>query len=470
MDSPVYRVVLTGELAPGFSREAVIAVLARFFDVSAARLVNLFDGGDSPVGDVLSADQASELQRNFEKLGARARVERVFANDTLPRDALFLPKQANAVDAGLMRCPACGHEQLVAESCDECGVVFAEFNRGQSGSPLPPQTTTKPRQNPPRPKPESPHARDAWQEDWLDDGDGVPTEDYHLGLFMGMRSAYLSEPCKKMTLGRRTRMKLSWVWGAMPSPFLWAMYRKMWLWGAVIFLVEIFVPILLIILGTKEGISDRLTYVGFAMLLLNRLVWPAVLKGLYCRHARRTIAYMHRMSPTYAPDIDIATRGGTSRTSVFVGIVIALVLSLLTWSIADSLHGTFVRPGPVFLEPPALPELIPDAAQPDTPTTTLQDDLLVNENRWVATRNKLRSLGQRVNAWLADDTGNVDPATLDLNDVVRALRLDQDDVLDGWGNRIDYQSDGQGYRLISAGPDGVFGNTDDVDYRRTLRR
>ena len=199
MDSPVYRVVLTGELAPGFSREAVIAVLARFFDVSAARLVNLFDGGDFPVGDILSADQASELQRNFEKLGARARVERVFANDTLLRDTLFLPKQTDAMDAGLMRCPACGHEQLVADSCDECGVVFAEFNREQGGSSLPLQPNTMSRQNPPRPKPESPHSQDAWQEDWLDDGDGLPTEDYHLGLFMGMRSAHLSEPCKKMT-------------------------------------------------------------------------------------------------------------------------------------------------------------------------------------------------------------------------------------------------------------------------------
>ncbi len=470
MDSPVYRVLLTGELVPGFSRQAVIAALARFFNVSAARLVGLLDRGDLPIGDVLSADQASELQRRFEKFGARARVERVFATDPVPADAIRLPQQSDAVDAGLMRCPACGHEQLVADTCDECGVVFAEYNRGQGASPSPRQPNAVPQQKPSHPTFASPHVQDAWQEEWLDDGDGVPTEDYHLGLFMGMRSSHLSEPCKKMSLGRRTRMKLSWAWGAVLSPFLWAMYRKMWAWGVVIFLAEIFVPVLLITLGTKEGISDRLTYAGFAVLLINRLFWPALLKGLYCRHARRTIANMHRMSPTYAPDIDIATRGGTSRTSVFVGTVMAIVLSLLTWNIVDSLHRTFVRPTPVFLEPPSLPELTPDAAQPDTPTTALQDDLLVNENRWVATRNKLRSLGQRVNAWLADNAGSVDAATLDLDDLVRVLQLDQGDVLDGWDNRIEYQSDGQGYRLISAGPDGVFGNTDDVDYRRTLRR
>ncbi|MGB5775208.1 MAG: hypothetical protein WBP89_11155, partial [Sedimenticolaceae bacterium] len=139
MDSANFRVVLTGELVSGFSHETVIAGLARMFQTSAARLIPVFEGGEYAIDDLLDAAQAAALQQRLEALGVRARVDRVGVGDdraagNLRHSGLQLPRQQDPAESGLMHCPACGHAQLVAERCDECGVVFAEFNRQQRGT------------------------------------------------------------------------------------------------------------------------------------------------------------------------------------------------------------------------------------------------------------------------------------------------------------------------------------------------
>ena len=483
MAEPLYRVVLTGELLPGFSREEVMSSLARELQTSAANLLHVFEGGERPIDDVLNAHDASMLQQRLERLGASARVDRVFNRepDVAPdAKGLHLPSHDDPAEAGLMHCPACGHAQLVAERCDECGVVFAEYNRehatNDSGSvPAPVRAPRVPRPSPPRPRSRSSRARrdihaDAnagWRNDWLDEGDEPPTEQYHVNLFMGMHSRHLLDACTRMMSGPRTRFQLTWAGAAVISPFLWAMHRKMWAWGLIIFMAEILLPVMLITLGTKHDISDKATYLGLGIMVANRLFWPTVLKFLYCRHARLTIMHMHRMSPTTAPDIDIAAAGGTSKTSVFVGIVLAMVVSLLTWSIVDTLHAKLWSSGPVFNTPVDLPSAM---QQPAEPFSKAQEDLLANENRWVSTRNKLRVLGQQINTWFADRGRTLDPTTLDIARIASALSLEPKATLDGWGREISFDSDGKGYRLTSAGPDGEFGSSDDVEYRRILDR
>ena len=248
---------------------------------------------------------------------------------------------------------------------------------------------------------------------------------------MGVGSGYLAEACARMTLGRRIRFRPTWVGSAIISPFLWAMHRKMWAWAALIFVLEVLVPVVLITLGTKDGVSDKVTALGLAAMVGNRIFWPAILKTLYCRHARLTIMHMHRMAPTYAADIDIATRGGTSRTSVLVGIVLAIVLSLLTWSLVDTLYASIRSARPEFSVPI---ELSAPAQRPKAtaPATAEQDELLANENRWVSTRSRLRQLGQRVNAWIADRGPTLDPAALDIGQVSSGLLLGPGETLDGW--------------------------------------
>ena len=478
MDEERYRVVLTGELVSGFSREAVIAALARLFETSAGKLVGIFDGADYPIDEDLNASDAASLQQRLEALGAHARVERT---DVRPaaRSHLHLPQQADPSAAGLMRCPACGHQQLVAKGCDECGVVFADYNRRRAGKPRPPHpaggtTGTTPPLRRASPAPavrQNIHSREhsGWHDAWVDDGNELPTEQYHVNLFMGPAGVELAASCQKMTLGRRTQLRLSWSGGAVISPFLWALYHKMWAWGSLIFIAEVILPLLLIAAGSKPYVSDKLTYLGIAGVFANRLFWPAIMKFLYCRHTRNMIAYMNRMSPTYASDIDIATAGGTSKTSVFVGMVLAIVVSLLTWNIVDTVYARMMKTDPVFEEPPAAENWTPqqDSAGEQAPSVA---DRLNEQNKWVATRNKLRVLGQRISSWLGAEDSDVDPAGLDMDAIAEALGLEPDSTMDAWGRpiRYRYREKSNGFALRSPGPDGEFGGSDDIRIRRSL--
>ena len=487
MAEPSYRVVLTGQLLPGFSREEVLASLARELQTSAANLLDIFEGGEHPIDDVLSAHDASVLQQRLEQLGVSARVDRVPAREPQAAPggkALHLPAHDDPAAAGLMHCPACGHAQLVAERCDECGVVFAEYNRAHATNDSGPVPDPVRRARPVRPSSRSrsrpsasrarrdihAHANDGWRDDWVDDGDELPTEEDRVNLFMGMHSQHLVGICNQLTLGHRIRFRPTWVGGAVISPFLWAMHRKMWAWALIIFMAEILLPVFLITLGTKPNISDKATLLGLAVIVANRIFWPAILKSLYCRHARLTIRHLHRMSPTPPPDIEIAARGGTSKTSVFVGIVLAIVMSLLTWSMVDFLHDKIWALRPVFDTPVDLPQATPQPPKVAAPVAKAQDDQLANENRWVSTRNKLRVLGQQINTWFAGPGRTLDPTTLDIAQISDALSLEREAIRDGWGREISFDSDGKGYRLRSAGPDGRFGSSDDVEYRRILER
>lgn len=495
MESPVYRVVLTGDIIDGFSEQAVISALSRMFQRSAADVVRALDAGACTVEGAMGADEAYGLLRRFENIGAVARVEMVPGAGVADDGVLQLPPQEDSMAAGLMHCPACGHQQLVADTCDACGIHFAEYNRAESAgrfaaqgggaAPMPAaqrkHRTAAPIQ-PDRPvhrgfagqAGRSMHrdihseARSGWRSDWLDGEDSAPTEDYHINLFMGMRSGHLVDACQRMKLGRRTHIKLTWTWGAVISPFLWAMYRKMYLVGLIILMAEVVLPVMLISWGSQPDVSDKYAYLGFAGVIANRLFWPTLMKYLYCGHCRRTIMYLHRMSPTFAPDIDIATRGGTSRTAAFLGAVMAIVVTLLTWSIVDNAHGFLKQQRAIFAAPPTPAIQVPE---PDKATEAQkQAEELVNENKWVATRNRLRILGQQVNRWLRKEGQSLDPATLDAERLASLLNLPEDRLTDGWGNKVRFISDGKGYRLVSTGPDGVFGNSDDVEYRRILRR
>ncbi|MGB5467099.1 MAG: hypothetical protein WBM84_13560, partial [Sedimenticolaceae bacterium] len=433
----------------------------------------------------LDAAQAAALQQRLEALGVRARVDRVGVGDdraasNLRHSGLQLPLQQDPAESGLMHCPACGHAQLVAERCDECGVVFAEFNRHRRGTnaenagqaPTTPPRPTVP-QPPRRPREHDFHARAnaQWEGGRLPQ-DEPPTEEYHVRLFMGPNATQLSDACHRMSLGRRTRLAVSWVGGAVFSPFLWAMYRKMWAWGALIFIAEILLPMVLITLGIKPGISGTFTYLGLALLVANRIFWPALLKSLYCRHTRRPIAYMYRMVPTYPSDIDIATRGGTSRTSVFVGLVIAIVITLLSWSVVDGIYVHFLAPTASFDAPVNLPSPAARSSGGDAgaPAPRSQDERLVNENKWVATRTRMRILAQRIAQWRGGPGRATDIADLRLASFASDQSLEPDSVRDGWGRPIDLQIEGESLRLISAGPDGKVGTADDVEYRRVLGR
>lgn len=482
MDSQRYRVILSGELLPGYSEDAAVAALAEVFQTPASALRGLFDGVEHPVDQALSAERALELQSRLDRIGVRCRIERMSEQNIqlqlrdAPRGAPVQTATTIATDTtnpGLMHCPACGHRQLVSNRCEACGVVFAEYN-ASGAPPRPAVPSASPATPPPAatpPRQPHPPASEEWRDAWVDaDENYEPDERTYLALFFGEQpEAYLSH-CERQLAGARTHFTLSWNWGAVVSPFMWALYRKMLGWSAVIFVTEIFLPLLLIILGSYEITSYKLVYVGYAGLLANRIFWPLLANYLYCRHARVTLQRLHMLSPNYAAEIDIATAGGTSAGSVLVGLTMAAVMAMFLWSVVDSVHHSSQQTlQPRLLEMESGDEMSGGGDGRVDDVLGLDSANLQPENKWVSTRKRLRTLGQHINTWITKHQG-ADASQLSLFRLREDASLPIDDLVDGWGSELQYIPDTEGYRLISAGPDHLFGTADDIQYRRVLTR
>lgn len=455
--------------------------MAKIFETPNDTLRGLLDGNEHVVGQGLSAEDALELQSRLDSIGARCRVERIVERtvelplrNALP-SAVPTPAPASAaVDgaaaassrAGVMHCPACGFEQQVSERCVSCGIVFSEYNAAvRRAGARPAAAAASASYVPQSPRPAASRHPVDLRTGWLDgEEDNEPDERGYLGLFFGEQAELYLERCDRYLGGPRTRFALGWNWGAVFSPFIWALYRKLWGWSAVIFVTEVFVPALLIILGAYEISSSGLIYLGYLALLANRLFWPAVANYLYCRHARLTLQRLHMMSPNYAAEIDIATAGGTSTSSVLVGLSVAAVMMVFLWSVVDSVHKSTQQVLPMSLFDPSesVRSAIPE--QPATPEAARRDS---EQNQWVQTRSQLRLLGEQVNAWLSDRS---EATAIDLNlyRLREDLSLSREMFTDAWNTEVQYIPDIEGYRLISAGPDRLFGTADDMQYRRVL--
>lgn len=477
MSSNQYRVILTGELYPGYNRDSVLPALAEVFDTPIERLRGLFEGADHPVNQSLGADAALELQTRLERIGVRCRIERLATHKVelqLRREVLSTGGTAAAAapqanfEAGRMRCPACGHQQLVSNRCDACGVVFAEYHRGvaqpRAAASANAAATVAPAP-PAQPKLEGHRTDDVWR-DFVDDNE--PDERYYLSLFFGDRAEKYLKVCDRLMRGPRTRFGLGWNWAAVFSPFIWALYRKMWGWGVVIFITEIFLPLILIVLGSYQMPSEKLVYLGYLGMVANRLVWPLVLDFLYCRHARSSLQQLHMMSPNYAAEIDIATAGGVSNSSVMVGVALATVMAVFLWSLVDSVYDSSRQVVQQRVLDTTTPGGVSGAKSIDDVTGLTTADTAAQQNHWVGTRTRLRALGQKVNAWLAEHSAVTDTSQLNLFKLRQELSLASTELTDAWGGEVQYIPDTEGYRLISAGPDRLFGTADDIQYRRIL--
>ena len=482
METQRYRVVLTGVLHPGSTPEAAVSVLAEVFQAPASSLRGIFDGAERPVDQALSAEDALKLQERLDRVGVRTRIQRE-SNPQVPLKLRQGVARSNTAvsgapvsQAGMMNCPACGHRQLVSGRCEACGILFDGYDPA-SGSPA--QATqvqqTSPQANAPNGQASGAHghaAKQGWDNDWLDsEEDGGPDEQHHLALFFGRPPDYYLKTCPSYLAGPRARFGLGWNWAAVFSPFAWSLYRKMWGWSLVIFVTEILLPVLLIVLGSYGFGPEKLVQLGYAGLLMNRLVWPALANFLYCRHALKTVQRLHMMSPNYVAEIDIATAGGVSNSSVFVGLAVATVMGVFLWSLVDSVHQSN-RFGQL---PAGLDAARGGRADPKGAGGPGQDDMtglagaqLPAQNKWVATRLKLGAIGQKANAWLAErpDSG---PSDLSMSRLREAYALGVADSRDSWGGAVQFIPDDQGCRLLSAGPDGLFGTVDDIQYRRPLK-
>jgi hypothetical protein len=434
------RVRLTGQVTPGLRREELARELARWLRRSPAELQDLLEhGGVLEAG--CSPGDAQALQLRLHRLGAESQVEFVDEPERQAPDPDY-----EDFDPGLMHCPACGHAQTVSDRCESCGVRFEDYNRQRRSVPGAASSPPK--------RPASPAD---WQSGWdYEAAGGEADEDVCLTLFVGPDAQRYLETFERYRRDGRLRFAWGWNWGAVPSPFLWALYRRLWGWALVLGLLEVVVPLGFVVLGAHLPGAAYLVPTGYAVTAALRLVWPAVADFIYLRHARRTLERLDRMSATRMHESEIVTAGGVSAPAVLLGIALSLAYGLFVANLAEVLGEPVIARS--------------TAPAPGAGAGMRLDAAGTRENLYNdpggTTRTRLRTVDARLSRWMGAQLAAGAPIEADPAAVWRALGIEPAERLDGWGSLVRLRLRPGGYELRSAGPDREFDTADDIALRR----
>ncbi len=449
-----YQVVVSGELMPGHDLEQALNLLAELFTAAPGRLRGLFDGTSRAVQPPLGAEEALDLQNRLQRVGVRAHVERLTGDD------LTLHLQSP---------PGAAPRSAAVES----SVVRA----GTSGvPPAPPTGTAAPAPSPGSTTQVRPaqvqrsHAEQRWRDAWANSHvDDEPDENERLGAFVGPNAGAYLKRFRRVRQNNRPTMAPSWNWGAVASPFLWALYRKLWFWAAIIGMTEIVVPVLLLIFANYGVLPAGFAQIAYLSIIVNRLFWPAVADYLYFRHSHFRLLRLFRLQPGYASELDVANAGGVNSAAVLVGVAFSGVFALFVWSLVGSVNPSGADP---FEHRVSAMSRQQDLTTVNTPGQVLDNAQRSEreESRWSSTRRKLRELGQIVTAWSSRQAAGTAPSQMNLFRLREDMDVPPEALRDGWGNEFQYLPDNEGYRLISAGPDQLFGTADDIMYQQILAR
>ena len=131
---------------------------------------------------------------------------------------------------------------------------------------------------------------------------GLTNEDFR--TFIGKNSEKYLAKFAKFNADGADSFKATWHWPALFVPFWWMIYRKMYGWAALAFVLGI------------------IPYVG----LLTGFVWAIVANYLYYNHAKKKLLEIKQLHP--APETQkavITVTGGTGNAVVIIGAVIGIV-------------------------------------------------------------------------------------------------------------------------------------------------
>lgn len=127
-----YQVLFSGEVSKGADSDAVRARLARELGIDDRKARALFSGRTVVIRSQLLEGDARRLQQRLADLGAMCRIKSLAA----PRREAHIDKDTMRMEghhdqtlkditAAHVECPRCGHLQLEASHCNQCGIDIA---------------------------------------------------------------------------------------------------------------------------------------------------------------------------------------------------------------------------------------------------------------------------------------------------------------------------------------------------------
>lgn len=193
-----------------------------------------------------------------------------------------------------MFCSKCGEENTAtALFCTNCGEAITKNNN----------ITT----------PETGNTQSNFSEESLEDyyreAIGYKNTDYYLSIF------------KKLDSGDTN---ISWNWPAFFVTFYWFLYRKMWLWALIYFLLPIPVSIVIAISAAVSQSVAIVSLVGFYIGIF--IIFPMYANKIYHQHVRKKIEKAKGFSNEKEKQLRvIASEGGTSNVALIVVLIFAFI-------------------------------------------------------------------------------------------------------------------------------------------------
>ena len=136
---PLFKVVFTGELIPGFAPETVKENLAKLFKSDIKKIDHLFSSKTVVLKRELKEAEADKYLAALRSAGALVRKETDLAASlslvaTEEHDNQPAPAETGSASS-VMTCPKCGHEQVKAAECSACGIIIEKFIARQAQLP-----------------------------------------------------------------------------------------------------------------------------------------------------------------------------------------------------------------------------------------------------------------------------------------------------------------------------------------------
>lgn len=123
MSEVCYNLIFTGKLRPDHDSAEVQQAFAAMTKRPPEQVQKIFSGKPVRLAQHLQEDKAKRMLQKLQALGMRCQLQ----PDHLPEEI----QAQRAASTRSMKCPSCGRQQALAETCAECGIVIAKYQKSE---------------------------------------------------------------------------------------------------------------------------------------------------------------------------------------------------------------------------------------------------------------------------------------------------------------------------------------------------
>jgi len=437
----VYKVVITGVVLEGFDRQQVVAAAAKLFKCSESQAERFLQGKPTSLKREMDAKTAGQYESHLKKVGiaclqkpiisepvlelissveestpsptsssslslepskniqsdAPAKISELSLSDNYQStSSLSLENSSVPQDTTTssdFQCPKCGASQKQGEECIQCGIIFSRCQ---------PQTTTD----------KNADSSSSSDKDDMDEFDEI-------ALFVGPDIEKYRHKFRDLYQNDGD-YKLQWHWPAFFVPLPWLIYRKLYIFAAVVFILQVVTPsVMSIAISISTGMMANYVYYKYITHRLGKI-----------------------SSSTDDRRNDILNEGGSNTMLVTLGS--SFLLGLLMMFIFYQFFLPEELEGAIEKNAQNQQELVDAKGDPTkVKMLMLKNSILLHKKIQMAVKGEFTM-----------------PQNMD--DFREITKFPEKTTLDKWGTQMDFESSGDTMTFYSAGADKIFDTADDI--------